>query len=90
MSFLFSSTAAEGLHKIREGSSNQEQLHLARSLMVEGDSHTSGKVPLEKTLKVEGISCCAAHDKVQVNRECNSHQEAGFSTCTISNDHEFP
>jgi hypothetical protein len=23
---------------------------------------------LEKTLEIEGISCCAAHDKVQVNR----------------------
>lgn len=26
---------------------------------------------------------------MQVNKECNSHQEAGFSACTITNDHEF-
>ena len=25
--------------------------------------YTSGKVPLEKTLEIEGISCCSAHDK---------------------------
>ena len=75
--------------QIREGSWNQEQLRLAGSLMVEGGFHTSGKVPLEKTLEIEGISCLYGLRQSAGDKECDSHQEAGFSACTITNDYEF-
>jgi hypothetical protein len=43
--------------QIREGGWNQEQLRICKKSDGGRGFHTSGKVPLEKTLEIEGISC---------------------------------
>lgn len=57
---------------------------------------TSGKVPLEKTLKSAQISYCLEDDQTsravelaQIVAEKNSHQEAGLSASTITDNNKF-